>query len=115
MTAPVAAEISCGEVITRSVVVTNDLIDCEGIGLVIGADDIIVDLGGHLIDGTGLGVGVLNPRYDRVAVTNGTIAEFDHGVELDPGALRGTVSELLLTDNAVAGVLLADADCHHHP
>ncbi|MGQ0576199.1 MAG: right-handed parallel beta-helix repeat-containing protein [Pseudonocardia sp.] len=107
---PALTEVSCGEILTQSVMLANDLIDCEGTALVIGADGITVDLGGRVVDGTGLGAGILNPRHQRVAVTNGTISEFEHGVEFGPGAGRGALSALQLSGNAVAGVLLADAD-----
>ncbi len=38
--------VSCGQVITHSIHLSNDLTDCPGDGLVIGADHIRVDLGG---------------------------------------------------------------------
>jgi len=39
-----AAQVSCGQVITQDTRVGNDLIDCPGDGLVVGADGITLDL-----------------------------------------------------------------------
>ena len=52
--------VACGQVIMHSIHLRNDLIDCPGDGLVIGADDVTLDLNRHTIDGTGVGIGVLN-------------------------------------------------------
>ena len=75
----IAAQVSCGQVITQDTRVDNDLIDCPGDGLVIGADDVTLDLNRHTIDGTGVGIGVLNgvfggaEGHERVTVENGTV------------------------------------------
>ena len=52
------SSVSCGQVITHSIHLRNNLIDCPGPGLVIGADHIRVNLGGHLVDG------INNPAED---------------------------------------------------
>ncbi len=41
------ATLACGDVVLESVVLQNDLLNCLGEGLVIGAPDIEVDLNGH--------------------------------------------------------------------
>src|SRR2546426_9983193 len=46
-----AQHVSCGQVITHNTHVKNDLLDCPGDGLVIGASNVKLDLGGHTIDG----------------------------------------------------------------
>ena len=48
-----AAHVTCGDVITQDTTLDSDLIDCPGDGLVIGADGVTLDLGGHTVDGTG--------------------------------------------------------------
>ena len=73
---PTPSSVSCGQLITESALVTNDLLDCLGNGLVIGASGITLDLDGHTIDGTGLGVGILNNGFDDVTITNGFVQEF---------------------------------------
>ena len=83
------AKIKCGQTLTQSVRLTDDLVNCPGDGLVIGADGITVDLGGRTLDGVPFApgcefrpgtTGVRNPGYDRVTISNGTIRQFDVGV-----------------------------------
>ena len=52
---PTPGPISCGQLITHSIQVTNDLLNCPADGLSIGASRVIIDLDGHTIDGVGLG------------------------------------------------------------
>ena len=84
------AKIKCGQTLTQSVRLTDDLVNCPGDGLVIGADGITVDLGGHTLDGVAsaaacdvrpANAGIRNTGYDRVTLVNGTIKQFDLGVE----------------------------------
>src|SRR5688572_13807111 len=51
--APVASELSCGDTITADTTLTGDLVDCPSNGIVIGADDITLDLNGHTVAGNG--------------------------------------------------------------
>lgn len=108
--APVPAVVGCGEIIVQSTRLLNDLIDCGGFGLIIGAPSITLDLNGHVIDGVGLDVGILNNGYDAVTIINGTITQFDHGILLNPGTARNVIDSMRLEANAEAGLLLADAD-----
>ncbi|HSF97837.1 MAG TPA: right-handed parallel beta-helix repeat-containing protein, partial [Ornithinibacter sp.] len=100
--APTPTNVSCGQTITSSVRLTNDLTDCSGDGLVIGADAITIDLDGHTIDGIGLGTGVRNTGFDAVAVTGGTVTQFDDGILFAGG--YGIVDAMTLVDNQVTGV-----------
>jgi large repetitive protein len=106
---PAPASVSCGEVITRSTLVTNDLAECPGNGLVVGAPRIVLDLGGHTIDGTGLGSGVLNDGFAEVTVRNGIVQDFDHGVELLSETERNVVEGLTLRENELTAIELFDA------
>ncbi len=108
--APVATTVSCGQLLTQSTLLTNDLLDCPADALIIGASNITVDLNGHIVDGVGLGSGILNPQFDSVTITNGTVREFDYGVELRPGSLFNVLSNLTVTANQTAGIVLSDAD-----
>ena len=78
-----AAPIGCGSEITTNVTLTQDL-NCVGAGLIIDADHITVDLGGHTITGNGTGLGISGSPYpdssDGVTVKNGTIQNFFAGV-----------------------------------
>jgi hypothetical protein len=100
-----AATVTCGQVITASITVDNDLTDCTGKGLVVGANDITIDLNGHTIDSTAsiitpdiIGVDV--GAFDRVTVRNGRIAHFRTGVRLgsDAGAATDAVIVALRLD-----------------
>jgi parallel beta-helix repeat protein len=83
-----AAPVSCGEVITTNTKLQVDLVDCPGDGVVIGSDNITLDLGGHTIDGLGSAApfgsdGIDNSGgYDNVVIKNGTVTEFQQGVAL---------------------------------
>jgi large repetitive protein len=106
---PAPATVRCGQVLTASTRVTNDLSGCPSDGLVIGADRIIIDLGGHTIDGVGLGAGILGDGYASVTVRNGTVQEFDHGVLLLSESELNAVERLTLQRNQLAGIELFDA------
>ena len=74
-----ADHVSCGDTITVDTTLDSDLVDCPNNGIVIGADDITLDLNGHTIDGDGELVhacpakefcdfGVANDGHDRVTI-----------------------------------------------
>ena len=87
-----ATHLSCGDTITADTTLDTDLVDCPNHGIVIGADDITLDLNGHLIDGDGspavgcrprreiCDIGVLNEGHDGVTVRDGAAREFATGV-----------------------------------
>jgi parallel beta-helix repeat protein len=109
----------CGQVITQNTHVGNDLLNCPADGLVIGANNINLDLGGHLIDGDGVNVatddGIDNTGgFDNVKIKHGRIQQFSQGVRL-VGATqnkvehltvlqttRGIVLQTLSNDNKIA-------------
>jgi hypothetical protein len=106
---PVPPPITCGSVITTDVRLTADLIDCPGSGLVVGAPGITIDLGGHVIDGTGIGAGVDDEAgHDDVRITNGTVREFVFGVNLFEVS-DSRVDRIAAIDN-LDGVKVARAD-----
>jgi hypothetical protein len=81
-----AQPLDCGAVVTRSVTLAADLVDCPGDGLVIGTDGITVDLNGHTISGQIISggspdqVGIDNSGgHDDVTVRNGTVTAFARG------------------------------------
>jgi large repetitive protein len=108
--APVPTAVTCGMVLTQSTLVTNDLSNCSGDGLVVGAAGITVDLNGFAVDGIGQGVGIRNNGHDNVTITNGTVREFDYGVQLNAGTVGGIVTALTVDLNQEVGIQLTDAD-----
>src|SRR5215470_817197 len=86
--APNAPSPQCGDTITTSVQLRTDL-TCPGDGLIVGADNIVINLDGHTIrgsDGTGsIGIadGVRGPSHSNVTIRNGTIGGYFYiGVSL---------------------------------
>jgi CSLREA domain-containing protein len=108
--APAPTAVSCGQVILQSVRLTQNLTDCPGDALIIGAGNITVDLGGRTIDGINQGVGVLNNGHDNVVITGGFIQEFDFAVQLNAGTAGNVVSGLTTLGNQDGGIQLANAD-----
>jgi parallel beta-helix repeat protein len=111
-----AGPVSCGETITADTVLTSDLVDCPTNGIVIGADDITLDLNGHMIDGDDVlvdpcsenefcDVGVANDGHNGVRITNGTVRGFAFGVFLF-GARTNGLSHLSTVENVFSGILL---------
>src|SRR5687768_18405690 len=93
-----AATVTCGQVITTSITVDNDLTNCPGKGLVVGADNITIDLNGHTIDGDAPPGAPADPArdgidvrgHDGVTVRDGDITDFTDGVQL--GSTAGAAS-----------------------
>ncbi len=103
--------VSCGQVVTHSIHLTNDLLDCPGDGLVIGANHIKVDLGGHLIDGINnpAADGIDNTGgFDNVVIRHGTIQQFQQGVNLVNAS--GNRLERLTVQQTFRGIELGSSD-----
>ncbi len=99
-----AAHVTCGQTILVSTTLDSDVGPCSE-GLVIGADNVTLDLGGFTLRGTaatGEGPGVLVPGRTGVTVTNGTVTDFDSGVAIESGS-GNTVTRMNLTGNRGAG------------
>jgi parallel beta-helix repeat protein len=91
----------CGMVITQSMTLTADIGPCGRGGIVIAADGVRVDLGGHTISGkaaAGDGVGVLFDGVSGAWVLNGTVTGFDAGVAI-VGGDTNTVWSMTIRDN----------------
>src|SRR5215217_1981024 len=77
-----ASHVSCGDTITADTTLDSDLVNCPSNGIVIGVDDITLDLNGHTIDGDGelqdcegepCDFGVLNEGHAEVTVRGGSV------------------------------------------
>jgi hypothetical protein len=88
-TAASGAVLSCGQTITQNTVLDNDLTGCTNNGIVIGADNITLNLNGHIISGTpntGDQAGVALVGRTGGTVRNGTVRAFDVGVVIEGGS-----------------------------
>jgi parallel beta-helix repeat protein len=84
--------VSCGDTITTDVTLHHNLVNCPNNGIIIGADNVTLDLNYHTIAGDGTpaegcdpdtefcDVGVLNRGHDGVTVVHGSVREFNVGV-----------------------------------
>ena len=99
--------VACGETIMQDIRLGDSLVDCPGSGLVIGADGVTVDLGGHTIDGDSVGddVGIDLQGHRGVTVMNGRVREFREGV-LVVGGSETAVRGLTSAEQGHAGILV---------
>jgi parallel beta-helix repeat protein len=111
-----ASHVTCGQTITTDTKLDNDLVDCPNNGIVIGADNVTLDLNGHVIDGDGTeftacppdepcDMGVVDLDHQGVTIKGGTIREFDFGA-LVVGASDSRLTRLVLSNNRRAGLLV---------
>jgi parallel beta-helix repeat protein len=87
-----ASHVSCGDTITADTTLDSDLVNCPNHGIVIGADNVTLDLNGHTVDGDGTPAancdnqkepcdfGLFNDGHDGVTVMHGSVREFAAGV-----------------------------------
>jgi parallel beta-helix repeat protein len=94
-----ADQVTCGDTITKDTTLDNDLIDCPGDGIIIGADRITLDLNGHTVagrfdssfctfDGCPHQTGIDNTGHDRVVIKNGVVLSFETGVRIEEANLN---------------------------
>ncbi len=108
-----AAPIGCGSVVTQSQKLSANISDCvANPAISIGANDVVLDLNGHTVDGVGIGAGISANGRNNVTVKNGVVKEFITGVFFSNGdknkatGLRasGLTSAFVLT-NATNGLV----------
>jgi parallel beta-helix repeat protein len=113
-----AAIASCGQLITRDVILSKD-IECPGIGMIVGADGITINLNNHklsLVNNTDTSripeveeIGILVPDQKNITIRGpGIITGFDKAIEF-AGSEKGYVLDLKLTDNNI-GLSLKASD-----
>ena len=109
---------SCGQLITRDVILSKD-IECPGIGMIVGADGITINLSNHklsLVNNTDTSripeveeIGILVPDQKNITIRGpGIISGFDKAIEF-AGSERGYALDLKLTDNNI-GLSLKASD-----
>jgi hypothetical protein len=95
-----AATLDCGDIVTTNTVLTNDVGPC-GTGLVVGANNITLDLNQHTVSGNpavGDGAGIFVLGRTGVTVKNGTVRSFDGGVIIEGGS-KNRVTGIVARDN----------------
>src|SRR6478672_9506655 len=110
-----AANVSCGDTITTDTTLHKDLVDCPNNGIMIGADNVTLNLNGHTIDGDGTptagcdpatdfcDTGVANFGHDGVTVMHGSMRQFGGGVDF--GEVRHTrLLDISASRNADVGI-----------
>jgi hypothetical protein len=107
--------VRCGDTITADTELTRNLVDCPGNGIVIGADDIELDLNGHTIDGDGVlgctdfyacDFGVDNTAgHHGVTIEDGSIRDFATAVFV-LGGNRNRLLGLTSSHNVLGGMLV---------
>jgi parallel beta-helix repeat protein len=117
---PPTATVSCGQTLTHSVRLANDLVDCPGEALIVGADGITIDLNGHIVDGTAApadcdtvdfddrSAGIDDRAgYGGLTIENGTVRQFQNGITAGSGTAGMSDShlhDLIVRDNRLSGI-----------
>lgn len=95
---------ACGEVVQGSVNLTANL-NCTGDGLIVGADNTVINLNGYTVSGPGQQsskVGVVVPNNDNIMVMGpGVIKGFQAGI-LATGSNNVQIKSIILTGNEIA-------------
>jgi parallel beta-helix repeat protein len=114
--ASAAGPVVCAGTVTRDLVLDRDLLNCPGDGLRIGADNITINLNGHILDGTGTagsaGIGIAG--HSGITVKGGSIREFERGVvasdapntRVVANTIAGNVADGVLGEGSSSGMLI---------
>jgi len=105
---------NCGDTITTDVTLHHNLANCPNNGIVIGADNITLDLNYHTIDGDGrltrgcsptefCDVGVANFGHDGVTVVHGSVRQFGGGVDFG-GVRHNRLLDISASKNHSVGI-----------
>jgi parallel beta-helix repeat protein len=116
-----ARHVGCGDTITTDTTLDSDLVNCPNNGIVIGADNITLDLNGHTIAGDGMrvdscpegedcDVGVLNGAgYDGMTIVGGTIRQFGVGILVHGGVAHPRLQQLAASNNLDLGIIVVES------
>ena len=96
-------QVRCGDMLERSVTLTQDL-NCNGRGLYLLRDNLVLNCNGHTISGYGTSTGIYIDDSSGVVITNCIVRNFDIGI-------RAELSHsIYLLDNRIirnrAGIIL---------
>lgn len=104
--------IECGVVITGDTVLENDLINCHGSGLGLGANDITLDCAGHTVDGDNVvgGFGIYSQNWGGVTIKNCNINEFEVGILVIYNSGNSILDNNITNAGAIGIVIGAESD-----
>jgi parallel beta-helix repeat protein len=94
----------CGDLINDDYILDEDL-ECSGDGLIINANDIILDCNGHKITGNEYGSGILVDNKIGIEIKNCDISGFQQGIYLKD-ASDSLIVNNELHDNRIDGILI---------
>ena len=99
-----ASHVGCGDVITQDTTLDSDVGPCDGTALLVGADNVTLDLRGYRVlgDGDGDAPGILVENRQGVVVTRGRVEQFGSGVAIVGGS-GNTVIKMETIDNVGNG------------
>lgn len=114
-----ASQVGCGYTITADTTLDGDLTGCASNGIVIGADDITLDLNGRTVAGDGepvkrcrrgeiCDVGVVNDGHDGVTLRDGSVHGFASGVVIAQ-ARNNQVLNVSSSSNQFFGFVIAES------
>jgi parallel beta-helix repeat protein len=112
-----ANHVNCGDTISADTTLHSDLVNCPNHGIVIGADDITLDLNGHTIASDGkpscpeddfCDSGVLNDGHDGVTVKDGSVRQFAFGAFVGR-ARHNRVLRISSSKNVLFGFVVAES------
>lgn len=115
-----AMHVTCGATITSDTTLRTELANCPNIGIVIGANDITLDLNGHTVSGDGqpvatcpegasCDIGIDNTAgHTGVTIRDGAVRGFDVGV-LVLGASGNRVHRLASANNSSVGLIVGES------
>jgi parallel beta-helix repeat protein len=96
----------CGGRLIESLTLEDDLIGCGGLGIFVEDDSLVLDCGGHAIEGTGVGTGIWISGARGVTIRNCDLRSFRVGL-LAQDADRLVVQGNRFTNNLVSALWAA--------
>lgn len=109
-----AAGFACGLTITKDITLSEDLVGCEGDGIIVAADGVTIDLNGHSIVGLRKErtAGVRVQGVNNVTIKNGTIVAFERGIYLT-SVDNASISEVEINASRYEGLMAYQSSAVH--
>jgi parallel beta-helix repeat protein len=105
----IASAVGCGDTISSSTTLTSDVTGCTDDGIIIGADDIVLDCAGHRISGSGTADGISLTDRSGVTIKNCVVSGFERGIHL-MGSSSSTLASNTVYNNDFGIYLMESSD-----